>query len=161
MSKLYFKDFIDNRGHNMKFYVDDNAKESGFRGVSEIFATINDKGTVRAFHYQGKLQQKIIKPLAGSFNVRIVDTVDKTITEYNNFSLGSAPIIVKENQMLGYVSLEPNSIMVYIGDEYFDGDTNFGVNPMSYGVNWNTDLDLIMSPRDATAEVITEVYKVI
>ena len=150
------KIFNDLRGTHMKFFENLEAENLGFKKVKEIFTTINNKGTVRAFHYQGnpKPQQKIIKPLSGKFNIRVIDMENKQILEYNNWDSKSEPIFVKAGNMLGYVSLEENSIMLYIADEEFDSNLNFGVNPNSFNVNWKYDGDLIMNEKDRKAKII-------
>lgn len=150
------KIFKDQRGIHMKFFENLNAENLGFKKAREIFTTINNKGTVRAFHYQGdpKPQQKIVKPLSGKFNVRVIDMENNKVIEYDNCNSESDPIFVKEGNMLGYVSLEENSIMLYIADEEFAGDLNFGVNPHSFDVDWKYEGDLIISGRDENAEII-------
>lgn len=148
------KVFEDMRGYNMKFFEKHIAKEEGFKEVKEVFATVNKKGVVRAFHFQSqpKPMQKIVKPLSGKFNVRVIDMENKEVLVYNNWGPTSDPIFVKEGNMLGYVSLEENSVMVYIADEEFVGELNSGVNPMSYGVDWDFDGELILNEKDKNAE---------
>jgi dTDP-4-dehydrorhamnose 3,5-epimerase-like enzyme len=146
----------DFRGFNMKFFEENIAKEMGFNEVKEIFATTNKKGTIRAFHWQAapKPQQKIVKPLFGSFNVRVIDMENKVVREYDNWNNTSDPIFVKAGNMLGYVALEENSTMLYIADEFFVGELNSGVNPMSFGVNWNYEGEIIMNDRDKLADIV-------
>lgn len=150
------KIFKDQRGAHMKFFENLNAENLGFNKVREIFSTINNKGTVRAFHYQGapKPQQKIVKPLSGRFNVRVIDMETQEVVEYDNCNSESNPIFVKAGNMLGYVALENDSTMLYIADEEFVGDLNFGVNPHSFDVDWKYEGDLIISERDKNAEII-------
>lgn len=150
------KIFKDQRGTHMKFFENLNAEELGFKKVREIFTTINNKGTVRAFHYQGnpKAQQKIVKPLSGKFNIRVIDMENKKIISYDNWGYESNPIFVKSGNMLGYVSLEENSTMLYVADEEFVGDLNFGVNPFSFDVDWKYEGDLIISERDKVAKIV-------
>lgn len=140
----------------MKFFENKIAESFGFNKVKEVFATTNKKGVVRAFHWQSspKPQQKIVKPLAGSFNVRVIDKENNTVIEYDNWSNESDPIFVKEGNMLGYVSLEENSVMLYIADEEFVGELNSGVNPMSFNVDWKYDGDIIISDRDKKADIV-------
>lgn len=150
------KIFTDKRGFNMKFFQDFVAEAEGFGKVREVFATTNKKGVIRAFHYQSepKAQQKIVKPINGSFNVRVVDIGNKEVLEYNNWNNESDPILVKKGNMLGYVALEENSIMLYIADEEFDGELNSGVNPMSFKTDWSYDGELVINDRDLNAEVV-------
>lgn len=150
------KIFSDHRGTNMKFFEEHLAKELGFNEVKEVFATHNSKGVVRAFHFQSEphVQQKIVKPLSGSFNVRVIDMENKKVIEYDNWNETSDPIFVKAGNMLGYVALEENSIMLYIADEKFVAEANEGVNAMSFGVDWKYEGKLIMSDRDKSNKVV-------
>lgn len=150
------KVFTDKRGLNMKFFESHLAEEVGFNNVKEVFATVNKKGVIRAFHFQSqpKPQQKIVKPLSGSFNVRVVDMENKLVKEYDNWGPTSDPIFVKEGNMLGYVALEDNSVMVYIADEEFVDELNSGVHPFSFNVDWKYDGELILSERDESAEKV-------
>lgn len=159
------KVFSDERGLNMKFFQEHEAKKEGFNEVKEVFATVNKKGVVRAFHLQAKPspQQKIVKPLNGRFNVRVVDMENKVLEEYDNWDKHSDPIFVKAGNMLGYVALEEDSVMVYIADEEFIGALNSGVHPQSFNVDWKYPGELIISERDQKAlrvnfEEITERY---
>lgn len=150
------KIFTDERGFNMKFFEGHLANAAGFNEVKEVFATVNRKGVVRAFHWQSKPkpQQKIVKPLSGSFNVRVIDMENKVVKEYDNWGVTSEPIFVKEGNMLGYVALENDSVMVYIADEEFVGELNSGMHPFSFGVDWKYDGELVISDRDKKADKV-------
>lgn len=150
------KVFKDERGLHMKFFENLPAEAEGFKNVREIFSTVNNEGTVRAFHFQGQPnpQQKIVKPLSGRFNVRVIDLENKKVLEYDNVNRESDPIFVKAGNMLGYVSLEDNSTMLYIADEEFVSELNFGVHPNSYNVDWKYDGEVVMSERDMKADLV-------
>lgn len=150
------KVFKDERGLHMKFFENLPAEAEGFKSVREIFSTVNNEGTVRAFHFQGQPnpQQKIVKPLSGRFNVRVIDLENKKVLEYDNVNRESDPIFVKAGNMLGYVSLEDNSTMLYIADEEFVSELNFGVHPNSYNVDWKYDGETVMSERDMKADLV-------
>ena len=150
------KIFSDDRGFNMKFFEKHIVEEKGFNEVKEVFATTNKKGVIRAFHWQAdpKPQQKIVKPLNGSFNVRLIDMENKKVIEFNNVNRESDPIFVKAGNMLGYVALEDDSVMLYIADEEFVGELNSGVNPNSFKVDWKFDGELLLNERDRIAETV-------
>lgn len=150
------KVFKDERGLHMKFFENLPAEAEGFKNVREIFSTVNNEGTVRAFHFQGQPnpQQKIVKSLSGRFNVRVIDLENKKVLEYDNVNRESDPIFVKAGNMLGYVSLEDNSTMLYIADEEFVSELNFGVHPNSYNVDWKYDGEIVMSERDMKADLV-------
>ena len=151
------KVFKDERGLHMKFFENLPAEAEGFKNVREIFSTVNNEGTVRAFHFQGQPnpQQKIVKPLSGRFNVRVIDLENKKVIEYDNVNRESDPIFVKAGNMLGYVSLEDNSTMLYIADEEFVSELNYGVHPNSYNVDWKYNGEIVMSERDMKADLVS------
>lgn len=157
------KIFTDFRGFNMKFFEEHLAKEEGFREVCEVYATTNKQGVIRAFHWQGSTpettQQKIVKPLAGKFNLRLIDMENEVIYEYNEIDNTSDPIFAKSGMLLGYVALEENSVMLYIADNKFISEENMSINPFSFGNDWNTDLELIVNDRDNSAKQIDSKYK--
>ena len=156
----------DNRGEHIKFFVKDEAILDGFKEVHEVFTTINHKGTLRGLHFQSNPdQQKIIKALNGLFNVRVVLKENEdyeanytykeningyTVYYFDNVGLHDKPIFAPKGALLGYVSLEDNSIMLYVADENFDSKGDNGVHPFTekLNINWNYDGEFIMSKRD-------------
>ena len=176
MSKIFFGKHDDNRGSHMKFFTMNTAQKAGFNNVHEIFMTTNNKYTLRGLHRQGGLvpQQKIIKPVNGRFNVRVifplkdvnplspadrsydeVKSTDKYFVEmYNNIDANHEPIFVPEGALLGYVSLEDNSKMVYIADNNFEGADDEGYNAFDeeFNIDWGVDKkDIIASDKDLEA----------
>jgi dTDP-4-dehydrorhamnose 3,5-epimerase len=174
---LYFAEHNDFRGSHMKFYVDDNAQDLGFMGVREVFMTTNNKNTLRGLHRQNNpfSQQKIVKVVNGRFNLRVVipndvsglnafikhNNPDKLTSNngdyvfmWNNIDFHHEPIFVPEGALLGYVSLEDNSKMLYIADSEFNADCDDGFNPLStrFDIDWGIEKDkLVMSERDANS----------
>lgn len=165
----------DNRGSHTKFFVDEWARNLGFNEVVELFITTNNKGTLRGLHRQTGTtpQQKIIKVLTGTFNVRVIFPKVETqwdeiysknatniihlengtvIAEYDGFKFEDDPILVPENALLGYVSLENDSKMLYTADNDFNADEDDGFHYTSFGINWNYDGELIVSQRDLDAQ---------
>lgn len=158
------KNFKDKRGNNMKFFEKELAYDVGFGEVSEIFATTNKAGTIRAFHWQGKgqtSQQKIVKPMCGLFNLRVIDPVKKVIYVYDYIDSDHDPIFVPEGSMLGYLALVDDSTMLYIADNEFIAKENYGISPFSYNMDWNAPegLEFIISDRDLESKEVTESYE--
>lgn len=154
--------FEDHRGTHTVHYNSEMAGQGGFRDIKQVFSTINKKGTVRAFHYQGKTMNKIVRALAGRFDLFVVNLDTETVREYRGYDNRCQPVYVGENELLGYISLVNDSVMNYLVDEDFDAETNFGYSPFSYGVEWPVIEGLmIMSERDALAEVDSRTFKLI
>lgn len=170
----------DDRGKHTKFFVANDVKDLGFKSVKEIFMTTNNKGTLRGLHRQfGKdvTQQKIIKAISGSFNVRVVfptnevdfsqfqESLEEKATEiylydncvvayYDNMNFESDPILVPAGAYLGYLSLEENSQMLYIGDNDFNGEADDGRYPLSetLDIDWGEVPIKYLSLRDKEAQ---------
>lgn len=170
----------DERGSHSKFFTRHAADEVDFKGVHEVFMTTNNKGTLRGLHRQfgeGVTQQKIVIPTNGSFNVRMVlplaDVGEKvfvffienynrqieqiTISPdylsvyYDNVTPGNDPIFVPAGAYLGYVALEDNSKMLYVGDNDFNNEADDGRNPFSLDIDWGYDGPMTISNRDKGA----------
>lgn len=164
----------DDRGKHSKFFVDQKANKLGFGEVKEVFMTTNNKGALRGLHRQTglKSQQKLIKVVNGSFNVRLfipndknviisnqLDNVTKVtkvpkgiVLSYNNMDEMSDPIFAPEGALLGYVSLEDNSKMLYLADADFNASEDEGYQPIVDWIDWGYDLDkIIVSDRDKIA----------
>lgn len=167
----------DNRGSHTKFFTRASADAYGFNDVTEVFMTTNRKGTLRGLHRQfgeGVTQQKIVKPISGKFNVKVIfplnelteETFRQNLTEvveqidlwpdyvvlnFYNQDINSNPIAVPAGAYLGYVSLEDDSRMLYIGDNNFNSEADDGRDPFSLELDWGYDGEFILSERDAHA----------
>lgn len=174
---LSTKTHKDERGKHTKFFEKEIADNYGFNSINELFFTSNNKGTLRGLHRQtGEFpQQKLIKAITGSFNVRVIfpsqeclwasfysknaDKIKKTedgtvIAYYDNINVDSDPIFVPENALLGYVALEDSSIMLYAADNPFQGQDDEGFHYESFNkeLDWGIDTP-ILSQRDLDAEL--------
>ena len=162
----------DNRGQHIKFFEKAFAEGACFNEVNEIFMTVNNYGTVRGFHFQQKpTQQKVVKPINGRFNVKIVSpfkmsaygdpsqSTDKWyLYEFDNIDETHTPLFVPGGAMLGYVALEDNSKMLYIADAPFCAEGDTGYSPIKNGsliIDWKIpNEDIILSEKDKQLEPI-------
>ena len=168
----------DNRGDHYKFFEKSDVRSLGFQDVEEVFMTNNNKGTIRGLHRQfseGKTQQKVIKALSGRFNVRVVfplaeinknisildlikdatgTFIDKEfiIAYFDGYDVDLNPILIPAGAYLGYLSLEDDSKMLYIGDNKFNAEADDGRNPFSLDIDWGSDTARYISERDQLAE---------
>lgn len=179
-SKVFFGKHDDNRGSHMKFFTSATAHNVGFNDVHEVFMTTNNRYTLRGLHRQGGKhpQQKIVKPVNGRFNLRVVFPIAETgkpsserdeytsctvtddyvIEEYNNITADHAPIYVPKGALLGYVALRPHSKMLYIADNDFNADDDEGYNAFSplFHINWGVGKNnVIMNDKDKKAHNYT------
>lgn len=161
----------DDRGSHIKFYTKASGEQVGFGAIHEAFITSNNKGTLRGLHRQlgENTQQKIIKAITGKFNVRVVipdnveyykETMDDCcshvvkdgfkVFHFDHIGFNSNPIMVPAGALLGYVSLEDDSKMLYLADNDFKADEDDGFSPYSLDIDWGFPIEnVVMSIRDA------------
>lgn len=164
----------DTRGQHEKFFV--NGVNKKFNNVQEIFMTTNNKYTLRGLHRQVEHdQQKVIKAVNGSFNVRVIKPKDvdyagepENYSFKNNLDDGSIvygfedynaksdfTIFVPKGYLLGYVALENNSKMLYIADNEFvaENDETFNAFDPRFNIDWglNENAEINMSEKDKHA----------
>ena len=76
---------------------------------------------------------------------------DYVVLNFHNQDINSDPIAVPAGAYLGYVSLEDDSRMLYIGDNNFNSEADDGRDPFSLELDWGYDGEFILSERDAHA----------
>lgn len=169
----------DNRGKHVKFFTKDGIEGLNYGEIKEVFMTENNAGTLRGLHRQTgeNYQQKIIKALSGKFNVRVVlpagmakdyntdnahEVIEHgptTVLYYDDVTLDSDPIFAPKGALLGYVALEDNSRMLYLGDGPFNAQADDGFNPNSLYIDWGYEGKITMSERDSVAPKFTQEMK--
>lgn len=124
--------------------------------------------------YGTQTQQKLVKVITGKFNVRVVLTPDVknhdnylseatlvknegdyTVVHYDNVNFESNPIMIPAGALLGYVSLENDSKMLYMADNDFKADEDDGFSPTSLNIDWGYPIEnTVMSLRDEESPLI-------
>ena len=144
-SETYNQRLFDEAGVEMSF-VQDNQSLSVERGV------------LRGLHYQlaPKAQDKLVRVIRGS----ILDIAVDIRPGSHTFGKHVAAVISQENwqQILvpkgfahGFVTLEPNTEVVYKVTDYYSPEHERGIlwNDPDLGINWNVDASqVILSDRD-------------
>ena len=123
----YFHFLRDERGAHSKFFVEG---QSRLKEVKEVYMTVNNENTFRGMHRQ-KNTCKLLKVASGSFIVFMITERDmfpemRKLDEniwYRIYSPEKDQIFVTENDYVGYLSLEDESVMLYMTDkEYIPKD---------------------------------------
>lgn len=130
--KNYFHYINDDRGVHSKVYTESN---SFLSSVKEVYYTFNKENTFRGMHSQIGTD-KTLTCLNGSFIVYIIDR--KRITKNTDdflqisdsdcyFKLmqpGDPSIYIPSGCSVGYLSLEENSIMLYLTDKTYEPEND-------------------------------------
>jgi len=113
--ELNHKSFLDSRGSTTVF---DLAEEN----YKQVLVSYNQHiHTFRGFHYQEKLQNKYVKVVSG----QILDLLYNLKTgELKSYILGDEnALYIGDDYAHGYLTLQPNTTLVYLMDEHFDKDS--------------------------------------
>lgn len=128
----YFHYIEDDRGVHSKVFTDD---QSFLDDIKEVYYTFNKQSTFRGMHSQLGTD-KTLTCLSGSFIMYIIDKDRKTkntdnFIRINNsdcyFRLvrpGDPSIYIPSGCSVGYLSLEENSIMLYLTDKTYEPEND-------------------------------------
>lgn len=84
-----------------------------------------------------------------SDSTTVITKDEYTIVHFDNVNFESNPIMVPAGALLGYVSLEDDSKMLYMADNDFKADEDDGFSPYSFDIDWGYPIDdVTMSLRD-------------
>lgn len=151
----------DGRGGLIKDYNIDIFREAGIDyELKETFYTLNNKGVIRAIHFQlDKPQPKLMRCISGRVFYVIVDLrlESETFGKYKSMELrGDEPtsILCPAGFGQGYLVLE-DAIMSYKAAEVFYGPGDSGImyDDSSIGIEWPFELiggkeNMIISEKD-------------
>ena len=147
--------FEDQRGNFQKLFQTSIFQSIGIDFIiNEHFFSTSHKGVIRGMHFQTPpfSQSKLVYVLNGAVKDVIVDLRkdSKTYQHHLEFNLTSRErkaIYIPEGFAHGFQSLENNTIMVYLQSKEFDSSSDFGINPLSIGINWPIK-NYVISPKD-------------
>ena len=159
--------FGDDRGYFCETY---NAKRFEDAGVDAGFVQDNQSlsavpGTVRGLHYQAPpfAQAKLVRVLAGAVVDVAVDarTGSPTYGRWVKARLDAengVQIFVPRGFLHGFITLEPNTLVAYKVDDYYDRDSDgsvFWADP-DLGIDWGYDGAPVLSEKDAAAQAFAD-----
>lgn len=146
---------VDGRGWFLKIFNEKifNEKELRFK-IRETFITSSKKGVLRGMHYQGGKTPaaKLVGCIAGSVVDVLVDLREDSVTYKNVIDVElkagmNKSIFIPAGVAHGFYARE-DSLMLYMMDECYSPENDFGVNWKSIEYKWNLEGDPIISERD-------------
>lgn len=155
------KRFADARGYFAECW---NKRTLGAHGINIDFVQDNeslsrDVGTLRGLHYQAPpfAQTKLVRVVAGAIQDVAVDvrigspsfgrSVSVEISAENGRQL-----LVPQGFLHGFVTLEPDTQVIYKVDNYYDGDSDGAViwDDPNLAIDWGAEPN-VLSGKDAAA----------
>ena len=143
---LYIPEMIrDSRGSFMESY-----RSEWFSGVNFIQdnETISRKGVVRGLHFQRPpfAQTKLIRVIEGEILDVIVDLRKSSETFGKVFTVtlsakNKLQLLVPKGFAHGYTTLSDSSRVIYKVDQYYNGNYDTGIHPLSktLAIDWGGD----------------------
>ena len=159
------KRFSDNRGFFSELYS--RKRYSGF-GIGVEFVQDNhslskEVGTLRGLHFQAPphAQGKLVRCGRGAIFDVAVDIRRGSPTygqceEYKLSAENGHQLYVPVGFAHGFLTLEPNSEIIYKCTDYYAPDSEGGVRWDSCGIEWPLSVDPILSEKDTIAPALDD-----
>lgn len=145
----------DNRGEFQKLFQKSLFMDKGLEiNIDEHFFSVSQRGVIRGMHFQlpPHAQSKLVYVFSG----KIIDVVidlrknSKTFMQYLAIELSSdnrKALFIPEGFAHGFQSISDNTIMIYSQSEEFNCESDCGISPFSFEMNWPIK-DYIVSDKD-------------
>lgn len=158
---------IDDRGYFEEFYSRRRYAELGIADefVQENHSLSRNVGTVRGLHFQFPpyAQGKLVRCGRGSiFDVAVdIRLGSPTFGQWKGFELtseNSHQLYVPVGFAHGFVTLEPDSEVIYKCTEYYAPQAEGALHWNSCGIQWPLSVNPSLSDKDANAPGLSEFY---
>lgn len=157
----------DHRGFFAETYSRRKYTELGIEDefVQDNHSLSRDVGTLRGLHYQAPphAQAKLVRCGRGAlFDVAVdIRSGSPTFGQWEGYELtaeNGEQLYVPVGFAHGFVTLEPDSEIVYKCSDYYAPETEGAIlwNDPDISIDWPTDADPILSEKDAVAPLLSE-----
>ena len=158
----------DDRGFFAETYSRRKYTELGIdvEFVQDNHSLSREVGTLRGLHFQSPphAQAKLVRCGRGAiFDVAVdIRRGSPTYGEWKGYELtaeNSNQLYVPVGFVHGFVTLEPDSEIVYKCSDYYAPETEGAIlwNDPDIGINWPTKADPILSDKDAAASLLVDI----
>ena len=161
----------DRHGDHRGFFAETySRREYSDLGIDDEFVQDNhslskEVGTLRGLHFQGPLhaQAKLVRCGRGAiFDVAVdIRRGSPTYGHWKGYKLSSEngyQLYVPVGFIHGFLTLEPDSEIVYKCSDYYAPETEGSVrwNDPDIGIEWPIDSDPILSDKDTVAPLLSD-----
>lgn len=162
------RQFNDDRGTFFEWFQDSTFRSEvgeDFQ-IAQANCSISSKGTLRGIHFADVPpgQRKYVTCFSGSALDVVVDLrVGSPMFgnwEFVELNTASRRVVSIPNGVgHGFLALEDNTTIVYLCDQRYNPTGEREVNPLdaAIGIEWPEDLELLLSPKDAAADLLAHV----
>lgn len=157
--------FGDHRGFFSESYSRQRMAEHGITidFVQDNHSLSREVGTVRGLHFQSPphAQAKLVRCGRGAFFDVAVDirngspTYGQWVGEELSFENGKQ-LLVPEGFLHGFITLQPDTEIVYKCSDYYAPECDGAVRWDSCGIDWNFDGTPILSEKDEAAPALAD-----
>lgn len=159
--------FSDPRGTFMEWYRHEALTDAvGHRfEVAQANCSVSRRGTLRGLHYADVPpgQAKYVTCARGAVLDVVVDirVGSPTFGQWDSLRLDDsthAAIYVGEGLAHSFVALTDHATVMYLCSTVYNPTGEHGINPLdpSIGIEWPTDMELLLSDKDSQAPTLAE-----
>lgn len=159
--------FLDSRGFFQEVAKEGDDVMNSIGVIRQINMSKSKKGTLRGIHAQTGMSKAMWVPF-GSAQIVAVN-LDVTSGDFgkvvtHHMSAGDGKIFwAPDNWGRGFLALEEGTTVAYACSDVYRPGMEFGVNPLTCGVSWDTDalggIEVLVSDKDRDAQSIKELKK--
>lgn len=161
----------DDRGWFMRTFSEDifrkNIKEFNSYWIQMNHSYSKQKYTWRGFHFQNApfSETKLVRCISGKVLDYIIDLriESETFLKYISVELSSKnkkSIYIPKGFAHGFLTLEPNSELIYLHDQYYNPEFESGINYQDPKLNIILPVNpIVISERDITHKFLNNNFK--
>lgn len=158
--------FVDSRGYFSETYNLNGYEKQGinFEFVQDNHSISYAPGTIRGLHFQAppSAQAKLVRCGRGAIYDVAVDIRrgSPNFGKWEGFELTAEnghQLFIPIGFAHGFITLEPDSEIVYKCTDYYSPETEAAVRWDSCGIDWPLSGDPILSKKDAIAPSLSEI----
>lgn len=161
----------DDRGWFMRTYSEDlfksNIQDFNSKWVQMNHSFSKQKFTWRGFHFQTPpyLETKLVRCISGKILDYIIDLRLESKTFLKHFSVelsaeNKKTIYIPKGFAHGFLTLESNSELIYLHDEYYNPDFESGINYQDPILDIKLPINpIVISKRDSSHKLLNNNFK--
>jgi dTDP-4-dehydrorhamnose 3,5-epimerase len=162
------KHFGDDRGVFFEWFQDSTFREHAGDDLvlAQANCSVSQKGVLRGIHYANVPpgQRKYVTCFSGSALDVLVDLrpSSPTFGKWISIKLDTADskvVFIPNGVGHAFMALEDNTTIVYLCDQRYNPSSEFEIHPLdpTIAISWPTDIEPLISPKDATAPLFLEI----
>lgn len=161
------RQFVDSRGAFMETFKESVFRETVGHGLhlAQANCSVSSQGVLRGIHFADvpPSQAKYVMCAQGAILDVVVDirVGSPTFGQWASERLDDETrraLYLSEGLGHAFMALTPQATVVYLCSEGYNPDKERGIHPLdpAIGIDWPSDIDLLLSDKDASAPTLAE-----